>query len=143
MKEKKIGKRIKILSNLLKRSSDASEILREGENITGAHGWIIGYLYENRDRDVFQRDVENNFKIRRPTATGILQRMEKNGLIRKCPVPYDQRLKKLTLTPKAVRLHEDILSEIRTIEGRLCKGLTEEEVDAFVRTADIMIENMQ
>lgn len=143
MKEKKIGKRIKILSNLLKRSSDASEILREGENITGAHGWIIGYLYENRDRDVFQRDVENNFKIRRPTATGILQRMEKNGLIRKCPVPYDQRLKKLTLTPKAVRLHEDIHAEIRKIEERLCMGLTEEEVDAFVRTADIMIENMQ
>ncbi len=33
---------------------------------TGMQGWIIGFLHRNEDRDMFQRDVEAEFNIRRP-----------------------------------------------------------------------------
>ena len=62
-------------------------------------GWIIGYLYQNRDKEVFQRDIQEQFSIRRSTVTGILQLMEKNGLITRSSVERDARLKKLELTP--------------------------------------------
>ena len=35
---------------------------------------------------MFQRDVEAEFNIRRSTATGILQLMEKNGFLLREPV---------------------------------------------------------
>ena len=143
MENRKIGKKVKCLSNLLKRRFDSSEVLNRSRSMTGMHGWVIVYLYENRDHDVFQRDVENTFEIRRPTATGILQLMEKNGLIEKSPVSYDQRLKKLTLTPEAIRIHEAVIAEMRAIEEQLCQGLSEEEINAFLRTLDVMPKNMQ
>ena len=44
------------------------------------HGYLIRYLYENRERDVFQRDLEKKFSISRSAVTATLQLMEKNGL---------------------------------------------------------------
>ena len=72
---------------------------------TGMQGWIIGFLHRNEDRDMFQRDVEAEFNIRRSTATGILQLMEKTASSAGA-VAYDARLKKLVLTPKALAVHE-------------------------------------
>ena len=48
------------------------------DEITRKNGWIIGdYLASNRDKDIFQKDIEYNFSIRRSTVSGILQLMEK------------------------------------------------------------------
>ena len=45
------------------------------------------------DTDVFQKDVEEEYSLRPPTATKILKDMEKNGLIRRETVPYDSEIK--------------------------------------------------
>ena len=93
--ERHVGGEIRMLSNLIKRCMDDGM----PPETTGMQGWIIGFLHRNEDRDMFQRDVEAEFNIRRSTATGILQLMEKNGFLLREPVAYDARLKKLVLTP--------------------------------------------
>ena len=75
-KENLIGFEIKTVHNLLKRDFDKSLIHDKFKNLTGAQKWIIGYLSEHEGQDVFQRDLEEEFSIRRSTATGILQLME-------------------------------------------------------------------
>ena len=50
------------------------------DGTTAYHGRIIGYLYARRDIDVFQRDIENHFGIRRSTVTKVLQAMESIGV---------------------------------------------------------------
>ena len=94
--ERHVGGEIRVLSNLIKRCMDDGM----PPETTGMQGWIIGFLHRNEDRDMFQRDVEAEFNIRRSTATGILQLMEKNGFLLREPVAYDARLKKLVLTPR-------------------------------------------
>ena len=94
---------------------------------------IIGYLYENRGKEVFQRDIQAQFSIRRSTVTGILQLMEKNGLITRSSVERDARLKKLELTPRAVQLHERIGRSVRQVEDRLNQSLTPQEKQEFLR----------
>lgn len=143
MENRHIGKEVKALSNLIKRAIDSSEEMRQSGQYTGTHGYILGYLYDRRDRDVFARDIEAAFSIRRPTATGILELMEKNGLIEKRPVSYDARLKKLVLTDRAVRLHESVMAEFARVEERLRSGLTDAEVERFFRTLDVMKQNME
>ena len=101
-----IGFDIRTLSILIKRYIDGSATKQYVDNLTGTHGWVIGYLYDNRDHDVYQRDLETQFSIRRSTATGILQLMEKNELILREPVESDARLKKLVLTEKALDIHK-------------------------------------
>ena len=67
-----LGFQIRTLSHLVKRVIDQTAFSGEEVHPTGVQGWIIGYLYENRDKEVFQRDIQQQFSIRRSTVTGIL-----------------------------------------------------------------------
>ena len=69
-------------------------------------------LLETMHRDLYQKDVEEEFKIRRSTTTGILQLMEKNGFIYRESVAKDARLKRIIPTKKAEALREQILENI-------------------------------
>ena len=64
--ERHVGGEIRVLSNLIKRCMDDGM----PPETTGMQGSIIGFLHRNADRDMFQRDVEAEFNIRRSTATG-------------------------------------------------------------------------
>jgi DNA-binding MarR family transcriptional regulator len=137
-----IGYEIKTLSNLIRRRIDSASIF--SEEVTGMQGWIIGYLYHNQQkRDVFQKDIEAEFLIRRSTATGILQLMEKNDMIIRMPVEYDARLKKIVLTRKAIAVHEAIVRELEHLEEQLAQGLTKEEIEAFFTIIRKMKKNVE
>ena len=137
-----VGICARTLCNLIKRNFVNSKAREHLENMTGTHGYIVGYLFENRDHDVFQRDIEKQFSVRRSTATNILKLMEKNGLIIRQPVPYDARLKKIILTDKAIEPHDKIDRDIEEIEKRAVKGISEEELDLFFATAEKIKKNL-
>ena len=125
--ERHVGGEIRVLSNLIKRCMDDGM----PPETTGMQGWIIGFLHRNEDRDMFQRDVEAEFNIRRSTATGILQLMEKNGFLLREPVAYDARLKKLVLTPAGTALHQKAEADIQALERKAVQGMSASEVDQF------------
>lgn len=112
------------------------------DGTTAYHGRIIGYLYAHRDTDVFQRDIENHFGIRRSTVTKVLQAMESNGLITRTAVLSDARLKKLTLTRKAENMHEHFRKEIDAFEEMLSSGLTAEELESFFGITEKIYKNL-
>ena len=89
------------------------------EGLTAIQCIVLDYLYENGARDVFQRDLEVEFQIRRSTVTGILQGMERRGLISRQPVEQDARLKKLVLTEAGLRIHAKAEQHMREVESRL------------------------
>lgn len=103
-----------------------------GHSGAGVYGWLIGFLYDNRDQDIFQRDLQQQFSVRRSTMTGILQAMEKDGMITRSPVPWDARLKKIELTEKAVARQEKFQQTIAAIEAKLSSGLTPQEKETFI-----------
>ena len=51
-------------------------------------------------RDVYQRDIEQWFNIRRSSVTALLQGMAQDGFITRCAVEKDARLKRLVATDK-------------------------------------------
>ena len=67
----------------------------------------------------YQRDVEAAFGLSRSTATGILQLMEKNGLIQRESAADDARLKSLIPTAKAAELEEEVMASIRQTDELL------------------------
>ena len=140
----RIGFEIKTITNLVKRQIDSSNVIKDLDNMTGMHGWIIGYLYnKSQQGDVYQRDLERQFSIRRSTATKLLQLMEKNGLIKRLAVDFDARLKKLVLTDKAIAIHQLVEKEIDKTEARLTKGFTQQEKDTLVVLLDRIKDNMK
>lgn len=107
------------------------------------HGWIIRYLYENRENDIFQKDIEKNFAIGRSSVTGIIQIMEKKGFIRRESVTHDARLKKVTLTEKGIKSHRRI-EELITIQNeKMARGIEEEDLQVFLRVAEQIRANLE
>ena len=111
MEEKYIGMEISKTNNLLIRSCLKNDF-RDVNAATGKNAWIIGYIAEHSDRDVFQRDIEEDFSIRRSTVSNMISLMEQKGYIKRESVDYDARLKKLVLTPKALDIHRRVYDNI-------------------------------
>ncbi|MEE1006710.1 MAG: MarR family transcriptional regulator [Acutalibacteraceae bacterium] len=141
--EKLIGLEIRNLSNLIRRDIEKHADKLECKPNKGVRGWAIDYFYENRDRDIFQKDFEEKFSIRRSTASNMLKLMEKNGFIVRKSVDSDARLKKIVLTEKAVMVHNFIAEDIKKREEKLRKGLTDEEIKAFFSVAQKIKSNIE
>ena len=140
--KRSIGMECRCVSNLVRRKMGETEVIKESQELTGMHGFVIGYLYNHQDEEVYQKDLEKRFEIRRSTATQILSLMEKNGLILRQPVAHDARLKRLVLTEKAIELHKKVVSEIDAIEGLLTAGVTEKELQTFFDVIDKVKANL-
>ena len=85
----------------------------------------------NIDKDIFQKDIEDEFSIRRSTATGILQLMEKNDLVRRVPTLTDKRLKKIILTEKSLEINKSFSRVLEKMEKDIEMGLTPDEIAVF------------
>lgn len=134
--ERHIGKRLRILSNLVRRKIE-NELIQRGMDVTSSQARIIGFVFrESQHRNVYQRDIETEFDIRRSSVTNILQIMEKNGYITRVGVDEDARLKKILLTEKGIGVHEDISKSILKVEGALSTVYTTEELDELFRLLD-------
>lgn len=138
--QKDCGVWINVLSHKLKKRMNAD---MQSLGITGVQSRIMHYiLIKCADGPVFQRDVEGAFDLSRSTATGILQLMERDGLILRASVPSDARLKSLIPTEKAMQLDVQIGESIRQTEQCLTRGIPEEQLTLFLDTAARMSENL-
>lgn len=138
--EKDCGMWIHILSHKLKKRMNAN---MQSLGLTGGQSRIMHYiLVKCAEGPVFQRDVEKAFGMSRSTATGILQLMEKNGLIVRESVASDARLKSLIPTERAAHLDAQINESLRQGEQRLTKGLSSEQLAQFLETAAHMAANL-
>lgn len=121
-----------LLSHVLKRHMDSSTSKKYVDNLTGTNGWVIGYLWRNRDHDVFQRDIEEEFSIRRSTVSKILKLMEEKELIKRECVEYDARLKKLVLLPKSLEIQKMIDEDFDHMCDKAFANLTDEEKESLM-----------
>ncbi len=127
-----IGHELKAINHIMQRKLFESATNAGVDKVTIMHGWIIGYLYDHRNSDVFQKDIESNFSIARSTVTNILKLMEKKGYINRRSVDSDARLKKLELTAKGIEIHTKIEKAICENENRFNSVLTSQERETFI-----------
>ena len=142
--ERHIGYEIRNLNQVIGRlvSSYQSKV-DEKAGINRMQGWIIGYLYRHSEEDVFQKDVEAEFQIARSTASGILQAMEKKGLITRESIPRDARLKRLVLTEKGMEFQMEIMDNFDRIQKVLRSDIPPEKMECFMEVLDMIRENAQ
>lgn len=96
--------------------------------VSGVQGRIIGYVRcESKNRDVFQKDIEEHFELRGSSVTSTLQNLEKMGFIVRESIPTDQRLKRIVLTKKALYIHNQITKNIEQVEKEAFSSINKEE----------------
>ena len=138
MKERKIPFEIKMLDNMIDRKICKSV---EKMNLTHTQARILRFLFTNKDKTIYQSDVEKEVGVRRSTISGILDTMVKNNLIIRKESAKDARKKEVALTVNSLNKHKEIEKKIADFESVLLKGITKEEKDAFFKTIDKLKEN--
>lgn len=122
---------VRLLHNLIRQKVMGLSEVKEMGRVTGGHGYVLGFLNDCSDKDVFQKDLEKRFGIRRSTVTEVLNRMEKNGLIARKTVEYDSRLKKIELTEKGKDICNLFEKRIAEMENGIARALSDEEAATF------------
>lgn len=140
---KRIGFQMKSINNLIRRRLDVRFTEAGLNELCGMQGPMIGYIYNrSKTQDIFQKDIEKEFNIRRSTATVMLQNLEQKGLIVRQMVDYDARLKKILLTEKATEYHLHVREQIDAFHEELENGITEEEKEEFFRILEKIKSNL-
>ena len=140
---KHVGYHLRRLDNLLMRNTMAQARSMNLDEVTVMHGWILAYIYENQERDIYQKDIETQFGINRSTVTNIVKLMEKKELIRRESVPKDARLKKLVLTEKGIWAKKVSYEAVQATEKQTVLGISEKELDYFFKLIEKMRKNLE
>ncbi len=143
MMRRKIPFEIKILDNMLNRKI-CENVKKEGiSNVSHVQADILSYLYRNKDRIIYQNEVEKKIGVRRSTISGILKTMEKNGLIIRNDSSEDARKKEVSLTLKSIKKHDDLEKKVEIFEKELLKGISYEEKEIFFKVIDKLKDNLK
>lgn len=119
---------IKQANNIISRDADN---YAQTLGLTGMQMSIIDYISRNENNKyIFQKDIENEFNIRRASATSALKLMEKKDLMVRVPMENDARLKRILLTPDARKLSKTIHEYFAKTEQKISDSVGKENIQA-------------
>ncbi|WP_334329385.1 MarR family winged helix-turn-helix transcriptional regulator [Companilactobacillus sp. HBUAS59699] len=134
------GTLIKQANNAVNRDADK---FAQRLGLTSVQISIIDYVsHEENVRNIFQKDVEREFNIRRATATSALKLMEERDLIVRVSVKQDARLKRIILTPRARNLAKQINEYFNQTEERMIQAMGTENKNIFRNALKQVIEEL-
>ena len=129
------------LTNLFFRALDAMNCEKLGESITGQNMMIIGFLARH-NTDIYQKDLERHFSVRRSTISKTLHIMEEKGIVKRSTVCNDARLKKIVLTDKGWMIYHLASDSVRVLEEKIYTDFTEEEFSTLKNLLCKMEKNL-
>ena len=78
------------------------------------------------------KDLARELSIDAGTLTPMLDRLEKQGLLTRCPHPEDRRATRLCLTERAHRLRPSLEAALREASAKLERKYTPEELETLL-----------
>ncbi len=137
------GLRMAVLARAHRQRMDAQ---LEKDSLTSAQLRVLGDIMELEDQgvpEINQRDLEKHIRVTHPTMTGLIQRLEAKEFVRTMPSPTDRRYKKIVSTEKAREFQQLVANQDEQIFAELCRGLDQQDIDAFYRITDVMLANLE
>ena len=143
MKNNDIGFYLRKLNNHIQKYSHTLYNRKEIKECSLSNLWVIDYLMDNLNRDIYQKDIELEFSINRATASKMLSLMEEKKFISRVSSAKDGRLKKIDVLPEGEKLREICLSIRRDMEKELTTFLTEEETKSLKNILKKMVMHFE
>lgn len=137
------GPVLRSINNLLMRATVQQGKKLNVDNCTIMYGWILGYLYEHKNEDVYQRDIEREFYITRSAVTSVVKNMEKYGYIQRLEVEHDARLKQIVITELGESTHHKILESVKQLDRKIIENVSNEEYAVFLNVCHKVRNNLK
>ena len=89
------------------------------------------------------KNIEEEFSIRRSTVSKTLRLMEEKDYIKRESVDVDARLRKISLTPKALHIADFIESDMQKLQDIAFNGISDSDLEVIFRVAVKVRENIE
>lgn len=132
-----IGNKFKIINCAFE---EAKNKFLNQYNITAAQFDILLFLRMNPKKEIHQREIEKWLRLKNPTVTGILNRLEEKQFIIRRTNDADKRFRMIDLTEKGTMVLKDVYVEMKRMEAELFSCLTEQELQQLCGMLDKIIE---
>lgn len=144
MKRQQVAIEVIGVANILRRITFLDGYYQsDPDGPTSMQRWFLRYIWEHQNEDVFQKNLEAAFKVRRSTATEVLKAMERKMLIQRTPCIEDKRSKKITLTEKGLEVCRENRKRVVATDMRILNGISEEEIGTFLKTLEKIRKNLE
>lgn len=127
-----LGKELHQTANKIRRQIDRISL---AHGLTGLQGIVLDYLLR-REGPTLQRDIEQDFDIRRSTVSKMLALLEKDGFIYRESVAGDARQRRVAVTEKGRAVHSAVGVEVNRYERRVLDSLNPVEQELFFALLD-------
>lgn len=137
-KPKSIGLYLKLINHIM--ISNLDTCLKKYD-LTFSQMELLNYL-RLHGGVMPQKEIESALCVRHTSVVGILQRMNKKGLVSVAVDPLDRRRRIVTLTDKTDDFFEEAEKSRAGIESKLTKGLTPEERETLLVLLQKLYKNL-
>ncbi len=104
---------------------------------------IITILEENKEKDIYQKDLEKELNVSKAAISGVIKTMEKKGIVERIHSSTDARKNKIVLSQQSLAFYQERLKEIKVLNEELISGISETELEQFKRILNKMKENIK
>jgi DNA-binding MarR family transcriptional regulator len=109
-------------------------------NVTRAQWWVLAYL--SREDGMTQSQLAEELDIGKVAVGGLIDRLEKSGLLRRENDASDRRVNRVFLEPQSKQL----IAKMRKISHRMnlqiLDGIKDDQLEAAAVTLDVMKANL-
>lgn len=117
----------------------ADAFLRESQRLFRPHG-LTGAQYNvlnvvaESPQGLSQRELSERLVVDKSNVTGLLDRMEKAGWVRRTDFPEDRRVYRIVLTPSGRKLWERVTPRYLDVVRQVTRDLSEKRVRETTET---------
>ncbi|KRM44057.1 MarR family transcriptional regulator [Lentilactobacillus parafarraginis] len=143
-----LGPLIKAVNTLFERDIDNQLTNSEdAPGLTGTQAQLLGYLLQQSDQEIYQRDLENVFNLSRPTINGLVKRLREGGFVEVIPSQEDKRFKQVRLSPKTeakMREHQpEFERAFIDLEAKMTRGMSTQDVRTLKTLLKSCLDNLK
>lgn len=109
-------------------------------NVTRSQWWVLAYL--SREDGMTQSQLAIELDLGKVAVGGLIDRLEKSGLLRREADPTDRRVNRVFLEPKSKQLINRMRKVSHRMNEQILDGLPDEKLEKTALTLDAMKRNL-
>jgi MarR family transcriptional regulator for hemolysin len=109
-------------------------------NVTRAQWWVLAYL--SREDGMTQSQLAEELDIGKVAVGGLIDRLEKSGLVRRDADAADRRVNRVFLEPKSKQLIMRMRKISHRMNEQILMGLNDDQLESAAVTLDAMKANL-
>jgi DNA-binding MarR family transcriptional regulator len=113
----------KLITTLQKSFSE------NGIEVTPIQGMLLFFLQKNDGSSLTQ--ISQGLMLENPTVTGLIDRLEKLGYVKRSDHPSDRRIYLVHITEKGKKVANKALPIVKKLNEEIKRGYSKEEVENF------------